>query len=74
MKNRVHLDLAPYPRDDQEAEAARLRALGATGIDLGQGDVPWTCLGYQVTATTVIFTAIGQPQRITAPQNSISSR
>ena len=44
MKNRVHLDLAPYPRDDQEAEAARLRALGATGIDLGQGDVPWRCL------------------------------
>ena len=30
--------------------------------------------GYQVTATTVIFTAIGQPQHITAPQNSISSR
>ena len=30
--------------------------------------------GYQVTATTVIFTAIGQPQHITAPKNSISSR
>ena len=30
--------------------------------------------GYQVTATTVIFTAIGQPQHITAPQNAISSR
>ena len=23
---------------------ARLRALGATDLDLGQGDVPWTCL------------------------------
>lgn len=23
---------------------ARLRALGATDIDLGQGDVPWRCL------------------------------
>lgn len=44
MKNRVHLDLRPYPGDDQAAEAARLRALGATDIDLGQGDVPWTCL------------------------------
>jgi hypothetical protein len=30
--------------------------------------------GYQLTTTTVIFTAIGQPQRITAPQNAISSR
>jgi hypothetical protein len=41
---RIHLDLRPYPGDDQEAEAARLRALGATDIDFGQGDVPWTCL------------------------------
>jgi predicted enzyme related to lactoylglutathione lyase len=44
VKNRVHLDLRPYPGDDQAAEVARLRALGATDIDLGQGDVPWTCL------------------------------
>jgi hypothetical protein len=44
VKNRVHLDLRPYPGDDQAAEVARLRALGATDLDLGQGDVPWTCL------------------------------
>ena len=45
VKNRVHLDLRPYPGDDQTAEVARLRALGATDIDVGQGDdVPWTCL------------------------------
>ena len=44
VKNRVHLDLRPYPGDDQAAEVARPRALGATDIDLGQGDVPWTCL------------------------------
>jgi predicted enzyme related to lactoylglutathione lyase len=42
--NRVHLDLLPYAGDDQAAEAARLRALGATDIDLGQGDVPWIVL------------------------------
>jgi hypothetical protein len=42
--NRVHLDLRPYPGDDQPAEVARLRALGATDIDIGQGDVPWTVL------------------------------
>lgn len=44
VKNRVHLDLRPYPGDDRAAEAARLRALGADDIDLGQGDAPWTCL------------------------------
>ncbi|MFP8904472.1 VOC family protein [Streptomyces atacamensis] len=42
--DRVHLDLLPYPGDDKEAEVARLRALGATDLDLGQGEVPWTCL------------------------------
>jgi Glyoxalase-like domain len=45
VKNRVHLDLRPYPGDDQAREVARLRALGATDIDVGQGDdVSWTCL------------------------------
>ncbi|GAA3136044.1 VOC family protein [Streptomyces rectiviolaceus] len=42
--NRVHLDLRPYPGDDQAAEESRLRALGAIDIDVNQGDVPWTCL------------------------------
>ena len=42
--NRVHLDVRPYPGDDVEAEAARLRALGAAAIDLGQDDVPRTVL------------------------------
>jgi hypothetical protein len=44
VPDRVHLDLVPDPGDDQAAEVARLRALGATDLDLGQGDVPWTCL------------------------------
>ncbi|MFJ4787076.1 VOC family protein [Streptomyces sp. NPDC088794] len=44
VPDRVHLDLLPYPGDDQAAEVDRLRALGATDLDLGQGDVPWTCL------------------------------
>ena len=44
VKNRTHLDLRPYPGDDQAAEADRLRALGATDVDLGQGAVPWTVL------------------------------
>jgi predicted enzyme related to lactoylglutathione lyase len=41
--NRVHLDLRPYPGNDLEAEAARLRTLGATAIDL-DSDVPWMVL------------------------------
>ncbi|MFI6842664.1 VOC family protein, partial [Nonomuraea africana] len=42
--NRVHLDLLPYPVDDQAAEVARLQTLGATLADVGQGDVPWIVL------------------------------
>jgi predicted enzyme related to lactoylglutathione lyase len=42
--NRVHLDVRPYPGDDPQAEAARLLALGATAVDLGRSQVPWTVL------------------------------
>ncbi|MGG8407804.1 VOC family protein [Streptomyces sp. 12297] len=41
-KNRLHLDLAGGP--GWEAEVARLLALGATRVDIGQGDVPWDVL------------------------------
>ncbi|GAA2294253.1 VOC family protein [Streptomyces kunmingensis] len=44
VPDRVHIDLLPYSGDDKDAEVDRLRALGATDLDLGQGDVPWTCL------------------------------
>ncbi|GAA1161700.1 VOC family protein [Kribbella jejuensis] len=40
--NRIHLDLRPYPGDNHAAEANRLRTLGATDLDIGQGNVPWT--------------------------------
>jgi hypothetical protein len=43
-RSRVHLDLRPYPGDDQTAEVARLRDLGAADADIGQGDVPWVVL------------------------------
>jgi predicted enzyme related to lactoylglutathione lyase len=39
-KNRVHLDIAPNDNDLQ-TEADRLVSLGATRVDIGQGDVPW---------------------------------
>jgi hypothetical protein len=41
-KNRLHLDLRPA---DQDAEVARLEALGARRVDVGQGpDVTWVVL------------------------------
>jgi predicted enzyme related to lactoylglutathione lyase len=43
-KLHVHLDVAPFPGDDQGAEVARLRDLGARPADIGQGDVPWVVL------------------------------
>ncbi|PJN38781.1 hypothetical protein CG747_22180 [Streptomyces sp. CB02959] len=45
-KKRLHLDLAGGP--DWETEVARLLTLGATRVDIGQGDVPGdgaTCRG-----------------------------
>ncbi|MFJ3582870.1 VOC family protein [Streptomyces sp. NPDC090127] len=42
QKNRLHLDLAGGP--EWEAEVARLLSLGATRVDIGQGDVPWDVL------------------------------
>jgi catechol 2,3-dioxygenase-like lactoylglutathione lyase family enzyme len=45
VKNRLHIDLAPGPDDDQAAEVARLEALGATRADIGQGpEVTWVVL------------------------------
>jgi predicted enzyme related to lactoylglutathione lyase len=41
VKNRLHFDLRP---DDQEAEVARVEALGAKRVDIGQGDVTWVVL------------------------------
>jgi len=36
--NRLHLDIAPIDGVDQQAEVERLRGLGATVVDIGQGD------------------------------------
>ena len=43
-KHRLHLDLAPPMDGDQQAEVNRLLSLGATQIDIGQGDVSWVVL------------------------------
>jgi hypothetical protein len=41
VKNRLHIDLDP---DDHDAEVERIIGLGATAVDVGQGDAPWTVL------------------------------
>ncbi|HWG60932.1 MAG TPA: VOC family protein [Streptosporangiaceae bacterium] len=40
-KNRVHLDLATTSARHQADLVGRLKDLGATPADIGQGDVPW---------------------------------
>ena len=44
VKNRVHVDLAATSAAHQAELVARLRDLGATPADIGQGDVPWTVM------------------------------
>jgi predicted enzyme related to lactoylglutathione lyase len=44
IKNRLHLDIAPPAGRDQRAEVDRLVSLGATPIDVGQGDVSWVVM------------------------------
>jgi glyoxalase superfamily protein len=43
-KYRMHFDLAPPAGGDQQAEVERLIGLGATRIDIGQGDVSWVVM------------------------------
>lgn len=40
-KNPLHFDLRP---DDQDAEVARVEKLGATKVDIGQGDQTWVVM------------------------------
>ncbi|WP_246843381.1 VOC family protein [Allokutzneria sp. NRRL B-24872] len=44
VNGRVHLDLATTSAEHQAELVARLKELGATDADIGQGDVPWTVL------------------------------
>ncbi len=43
-KNRLHFDLAPAVHGDQQVEVDRLVSLGATRIDIGQGEVSWVVM------------------------------
>jgi hypothetical protein len=43
VKNRVHIDVNPVGGDQRE-ELVRLLALGASKVDVGQGEQPWVVL------------------------------
>ena len=43
-KNRLHFDLAPPADGDQDAEVERLIGLGATRLDIGQGETSWVVM------------------------------
>jgi hypothetical protein len=43
VKNRLHIDVSPSGAD-QAQELERLLGLGATRVDIGQGNVPWVVL------------------------------
>ena len=43
-KYRLHFDLAPPKGDNQLTEVDRLIALGATHVDIGQGEVSWAVM------------------------------
>ena len=44
VKNRIHLDVAPYQDEDHAAAVLALTKAGAVRLDIGQGNVPWTVL------------------------------
>ena len=43
-KNWLHFDIAPPVHGDQQTEVDRLVSLGATRIDIGQGEVSWVVM------------------------------
>ena len=44
VKNRLHIDVSPVGCERDE-EVARLESLGATRVDVGQGEQGWVVLG-----------------------------
>ena len=47
VKNRIHLDVAPYQGDEHAAAVRALTDAGAAPVNIGQGaqgNVPWTVL------------------------------
>ncbi len=66
VKNRLHLDLRPK---DQTAEVARLEALGARRVDVGQGpDCTWVVLADPDGNEFCVLRAL-RPEELAAQQD-----
>ena len=62
-KNRLHFDLAPPADGDQQAEVDRLVSLGATRIDIGQGQVSWTAWPIPTATSSVSDPPLARPAK-----------
>jgi hypothetical protein len=64
VKNRVHVDLATTSAAHQAELVTRLKDLGATPANLGQGDVPWTVMADpEGNEFCVLDSLYGRPDR-----------
>ena len=61
VKNRVHLDVAPYRGEDDAAVVRALIEAGATPADVGQGDVSWTVLADPEGSEFCVLSPRGSP-------------
>jgi len=59
-KVRIHIDLRP---DDQEAEVARAESMGATRVDIGQGQQTWVVLADPQGNEFCILRALTEAER-----------
>jgi ABC-type glycerol-3-phosphate transport system substrate-binding protein len=62
VKNRVHLDVAPYQGEDQAAAVRALIKAGAAPADVGQGDVSWTVLADPEGGEFCVVSPRGRPR------------
>jgi hypothetical protein len=59
-KVRIHIDLRP---DDQDAEVTRAESMGATRVDIGQGDETWVVLADPQGNEFCILRALTEAER-----------
>jgi predicted enzyme related to lactoylglutathione lyase len=60
-KCRQHFDLAPPVHGDQQAEVDRLISLGATRVDVGQGEVSWVVMADPDGHEFCVYPPIARP-------------
>ena len=62
VKNRIHLDVAPYRGEDHAAAVRALIEAGAMPADIGQGDVSWTVLADPEGSEFCVLSPRGSPR------------